>query len=77
MIGFEVIGGLLSNMEPPELQVIVSMITIFPIQPGVGVTKVPFVNFSVSKIFDLAKVPVTFFKSHSYLTDVKYERVIQ
>ena len=38
--------------------------------PRVGVTKVPFVNFSVSKIFDLAKVPVTFFKSHSYLTGV-------
>ena len=28
------------------------------------------VNFSVSKIFDLAKVPVTFFESHSYLTGV-------
>ena len=26
--------------------------------PGVGVTKAPFANFSVSKIFDLAKVPV-------------------
>ena len=38
--------------------------------PGVGVTKVPFVNFSVSKIFDLAKVPVGFFKYHSYLTGV-------
>ena len=29
--------------------------------PGVGVTKAPFVNFSVSKIFDLAEVPVRFF----------------
>ena len=37
-------------------------------QPGVGVTKVPFVNFSISKIFDLAEVPIRFFESHSYLT---------
>ena len=29
--------------------------------PGVGVTKAPFVNFSVSKIFDPTKVPVRFF----------------
>ena len=29
--------------------------------PGMGVTKAPFVNISVSKIFDLAKVPVRFF----------------
>ena len=44
----------------------------------VGVTKAPFVNFSVSKIFDLAKVPATFFESHSYLTGVvTYERGIQ
>ena len=33
--------------------------------PGVGVTKAPFVNFSVSKIFDLANVPVMFLASHS------------
>ena len=38
--------------------------------PGVGVTKAPFVNFSVSKIFDLAKVPVIFFESLSYLTGI-------
>ena len=38
--------------------------------PGVGVTKAPFVNFSVSKIFDLAKVHVRFLESHSYLTGV-------
>ena len=38
--------------------------------PGVGVTKAPFVNFSVSRIFDLAKVPVRLFASHSYLTGV-------
>ena len=38
--------------------------------PGVGVTKAPFVNFSVSKIFDLAEVPVRLFVSHSYLTGV-------
>ena len=37
---------------------------------GVEVTKAPFNNFSVSKHFDLAKVPVRFFKSHSYLTCV-------
>ena len=35
-----------------------------------GVTKDPFVNFSVRKIFDLAKVPVRLFVSHSYLTGV-------
>ena len=29
---------------------------------GVGVTKAPFVNFSVSEIFDLAKVPVRLFE---------------
>ena len=38
--------------------------------PRKGVTNVPCVNFSVNKIFDLAKLPVTFFKSHSYLTGV-------
>ena len=39
--------------------------------PGVGATKALFVNFPVSKIiFDLAKVPVTFFESRSYLTGV-------
>ena len=38
--------------------------------PGVGLTKAPFVNFSVSKIFDLAEVPVRLFVSHSYLTGV-------
>ena len=37
---------------------------------GVGVTKAPFVNFSVSKIFDLAKVPVIFFESLLYLTGI-------
>ena len=49
----------------------------------VGVTKALFANFSVSKIFDLAKVPVRFFESHSYLTGVtaatpaKYKRDVQ
>ena len=38
--------------------------------PGVGVTKAQFVNFSVRKIFDLPKVPVTFFEPHLYLTGV-------
>ena len=37
---------------------------------GVGVTKAPFVNFSVSKIFDIAKVPVKFFESLAYLTGI-------
>ena len=35
---------------------------------GAGVTKVPFVNFSASKILDLAKVPLRFFESRIYLT---------
>ena len=35
-----------------------------------GVTKAPFVNFSVSNIFDLAKVHVRYLESHSYLTGV-------
>ena len=34
----------------------------------VGVTNSPFVNFSASKIFDLAKVPRRLFESHLYLT---------
>ena len=52
-----------------------------------GVTKAPFVNFSVSKIFDLAKVPVYIFlisvifnkchRSWASVTPVKYERDIQ
>ena len=36
--------------------------------PGEGVTN--YVNFSVSKISDVAKVPVRLFASHSYLTGV-------
>ena len=35
---------------------------------GMGVTKAPFVNFSVSKIFVVAKVPLRLFESHLYLT---------
>ena len=35
-----------------------------------GVTKTLFVNFSVSKMFDLAKVHVRFLESYSYLTGV-------
>ena len=35
---------------------------------GVGITKVLLVNFSVSKIFDLAKAPLRLFESHLYLT---------
>ena len=37
-------------------------------RPGVGVTKAPFVNLSVSKILDLSKVPLKLFESHLYLT---------
>ena len=35
---------------------------------AVGVTKVPFGNFPVRKMFYLAKLHLTIFKSHSYLT---------
>ena len=38
------------------------------LRPGVGATKAPLVNFSVSKILDLAKVPLRSFESHLYLT---------
>ena len=57
-----------------RLHDMISMITLHvpwrPSSPGVGVTKAPFANFSLSKIFDLAKVPVRFPESHSYLTGV-------
>ena len=43
---------------------------LFSYGPGVGVTKAPFVNFSVSKVFDPVKVPVRLLASHSYLTGV-------
>ena len=36
--------------------------------PGVGVTKAPFVNFSVSTILDLVKLPLRLFEPHLYLT---------
>ena len=42
-----------------------------------GVTKATFVNFSVSKMFDLVKVPVTLFESHSYLTCVAAAELLQ
>ena len=32
---------------------------------GVGITKALFINFSLGKIFDFAKVPVKFFETHS------------
>ena len=35
-----------------------------------GGTNAPFVNFSISKSFGLARVPFIFFKSHLYLTGV-------
>ena len=35
---------------------------------GVGVTKAPFVNFSVRELFDFAKAHDRLIKSHSYLT---------
>ena len=53
---------------------------------GLEVTKAPFVIFSVSKIFVIAKVPLRLFESHLYLTGataapaatpVKYRRDIQ
>ena len=56
---------------------------------GVRVTNAPFVNFSVSKIFDPAREPVRFIASHITFifdichrslvaaTPVKYERDIQ
>ena len=37
---------------------------------GMGGTKAPFVNFSLSSIFYLTKVIVRFVESHSYLTSV-------
>ena len=37
---------------------------------GVGVTKAPFVNFSVRDIFNLAEAHVRLFKSNSYLTGI-------
>ena len=38
--------------------------------PGVGVTKAPFVNFSLSKIVDMTKIHVRFVESSLYLTCV-------
>ena len=38
--------------------------------PVVGVTKAPFVDFSVEEIFDIAKVGFRFLESLSYLTAV-------
>ena len=38
-----------------------------PNTSGMGVTKAPFVNFSVSKIFNLSKVHLKIFESHLYL----------
>ena len=38
------------------------------VQSGMGVTKAPFVNFSVSKVLNLSKVPHKLFESHLYLT---------
>ena len=37
---------------------------------GWGLNKALFVNFSVGKIFDLAKVPARLFESRSYLTGI-------
>ena len=63
---------------------IFSPLWYWSLRPGMGVTKAPLVNFSVSKIFHLAKVPAIFFESLSYLTGmtaaaipIKYERDIQ
>ena len=59
---------LIFNETLNNTQLISAVITVTVDGPGVGVTKAPFVNFSVSKIFDLIKVPLRLFKSHSYLT---------
>ena len=40
------------------------------LEPGLGVTKAPFVNFSVTGNFDLAKVYVIDFQTRSYLSGV-------
>ena len=37
---------------------------------GLGVTKIPFVDFPVREIFGLAKAHIRIFKPHPYLTDV-------
>ena len=42
---------------------------------GVEGTKAPFVIFSVSKVFDLAKVPAGFFQSLSCLTGVNHQGI--
>ena len=58
-----------ARIEGTMLRVVMMHRTVY-IGPGVGVTKAPFVNFSVSKIFDPVKVPVRLLASHSYLTGV-------
>ena len=40
------------------------------VRPGLGVNKAPFINFSVSEIFNLVEVPLRFFESHSCLTGI-------
>ena len=55
--------GINKNLESPDMAWMPWMYT-----PGVGVTKAPFVNFSVSKILDLSKLPHELFESHLYLT---------
>ena len=44
-----------------------------------GVTQALFINYSISKIFDLVKVPVKFSESHlkDVIAAVKYKRAIQ
>ena len=44
---------------------------------GVGVTRDPFVYFSISKMFDLAKVPVRLSELHLYLTGVPANQLRQ
>ena len=40
------------------------------LEPGVGVTKAVFVNFSIISILDLAEVPIGLIELHSYMTGV-------
>ena len=60
------VGGGIRIMVSPFPPLLPSVDGIW--SAGVGVTKAPSVNFSVSKIFDLAKLPLRLFESRLYLT---------
>ena len=63
-------GVSLRYLVPQVQQIMARVLQQNPCSSGVGVTKAPFVNFSISKNSDLTKVPVRFFESHSYLSAV-------